>query len=96
MDVAASRYLVKLIKLSLSIKRTRASIKLITTKQRVFKFTDYPSRKCVDIKVELVLLTAQIGSAGMAGSLSEYELLRLRNIKRNHEFMKSLGEYNIF
>ena len=26
-------------------------------------------------------------------SLSEYELLRLRNIKRNHEFMKSLGRY---
>ncbi|XP_078361042.1 histone-lysine N-methyltransferase PRDM9-like [Oculina patagonica] len=27
----------------------------------------------------------------MSGTLSEYELLRLRNIKRNHEFMKSLG-----
>ena len=31
--------------------------------------------------------------SGMSGSLSEYELLRLKNIKRNHEFMKSLGEY---
>ena len=29
----------------------------------------------------------------MENSLSEYELLRLRNIKRNHEFLKSLGEY---
>ena len=28
----------------------------------------------------------------MAGALSEYELLRLRNIKRNHEFMKSIGK----
>ena len=28
----------------------------------------------------------------MAGVLSKYELLRLRNIKRNHEFMKSLGK----
>ncbi|CAH3196558.1 unnamed protein product, partial [Porites evermanni] len=27
----------------------------------------------------------------MENSLSEYELLRLRNIKRNHEFLKSLG-----
>ena len=26
-------------------------------------------------------------------TLSEYELLRLRNIKRNHEFLKSLGKY---
>ena len=30
----------------------------------------------------------------MENSLSEYELLRLRNIKRNHEFLKSLGEYS--
>ena len=29
----------------------------------------------------------------MESSLSEYELLRLRNIKRNHEFMKSLGKF---
>ena len=29
----------------------------------------------------------------MNGKLSEYELMRLRNIKRNHEFLKSLGEY---
>ena len=28
----------------------------------------------------------------MDNSLSEYELLRLRNIKTKHEFMKSLGE----
>ncbi|KAJ7382258.1 hypothetical protein OS493_036161 [Desmophyllum pertusum] len=27
----------------------------------------------------------------MNGKLSEYELMRLRNIKRNHEFLKSLG-----
>ena len=30
----------------------------------------------------------------MANSLSEYQLLRLRNIERNHEFLKSLGEYS--
>ena len=30
----------------------------------------------------------------MENSLSEYELLRLRNIERNHEFLKSLGEYS--
>ena len=29
----------------------------------------------------------------MENSLSEYELLRLRNIKRNHEFLKSLGKF---
>ena len=32
----------------------------------------------------------------MENSLSEYELLRLRNIKRNHEFLKSLGKFAIF
>ena len=32
----------------------------------------------------------------MAETFSEYELLRLRNIKRNHEFMKSLGKLKCF
>ena len=32
----------------------------------------------------------------MENSLSEYELLRLRNIKRNHEFLKSLGKFAFF
>lgn len=31
----------------------------------------------------------------MANQLSEYEIQRFHNIKKNHEYMKSLGEYFI-